>query len=396
MYIENYTFINQVVLKLVGLYPISIVRYIVCISSIIVIVIPLIAQIYNNWGNLNIILETSSVLFTISLGILKSLIWMLNRKDLEFFVKFMLTDYWNIVKIDVFNQLHIYAIFAKKITKGYLFLIFNALLFFFSLPIIDAFITFIQDSTSNFTVKGFPFVASYPLAFYDFPFYEIVYVSQMLATTTCGLMILAIDTLIATALLHTCGHYEILKENLKQLNSDICYTSSTESNAKTVSYKLHKVKNQVAHIIKHHRVILWFCDSMEKNFHLMLFLQTVASSLIICFIGFQVSTTLMEHSKVVKFSSHLMMAVFQLLLFCFPGDVLISQSFSISSATYAIQWYELPALIKNEVCMIILRSQKPSCITAGKIYVMHLENFSTTLSTALSYFMMLRSFTVED
>lgn len=34
-------------------------------------------------------------------------------------------------------------------------------------------------------------------------------------------MILATDTLIATALLHTCGHFKILKENLKQLNSDI-------------------------------------------------------------------------------------------------------------------------------------------------------------------------------
>lgn len=43
----------------------------------------------------------------------------------------------------------------------------------------------------------------------------------MLATSMCGLMILATDTLIATAFLHTCGHFEILKENFKQLNSGI-------------------------------------------------------------------------------------------------------------------------------------------------------------------------------
>ena len=58
MNIETYTSINQVVLKFVGLYPINIVRYITCIGAIILIVIPLIAQIYNNLEDLNIILET--------------------------------------------------------------------------------------------------------------------------------------------------------------------------------------------------------------------------------------------------------------------------------------------------------------------------------------------------
>lgn len=58
MNIETYTSINQLVLKFVGLYPINIVRYITCIGAIVLIVIPLIAQIYNNLENLNIILET--------------------------------------------------------------------------------------------------------------------------------------------------------------------------------------------------------------------------------------------------------------------------------------------------------------------------------------------------
>ncbi|XP_053981118.1 odorant receptor 13a-like [Hylaeus volcanicus] len=387
MNIENYIFINQLVLKFVGLYPINIVRYIVCISCIILIVIPLIAQIYINLENLNILLETSSVLLTISLSILKSLIWMFNRTNLEPFINFMLIDYWKIVRTDVFGHLHEYAIRAKNITKGYLFLIFNALLFFFSLPIIETLITTMQDSTNNLTKKSFPFVALYPLAFYNFPFYEIIYVSQILATTVCGLMILATDTLIATALLHTCGHFKILKENLKQLDSDIYCINSLKNNL--------KIKIQVVHVIKHHQVILWFCDNMEKNFHLILFLQTMASSLIICFVGFQVSVALMEKSKLIRYFSHFTMALFQLLLFCFPGDILISESSSLNRAVYSIQWYELPAFIKNEVCMFMLRSQKPSYVTAGKIYVMHLENFTSTLSTALSYFMMLRHFNSE-
>lgn len=44
------------------------------------------------------------------------------------------------------------------------------------------------------------------------------------------------------------------------------------------------------------------------------------------------------------------------------------QSFNISIAAYSMQWYQLPTFIKNEICMIILRSQRPSFITAGKLY----------------------------
>ncbi|KZC05825.1 Putative odorant receptor 13a [Dufourea novaeangliae] len=358
MNIENYTFINQLVLKFVGLYPINITRYIICINCMLLIVIPLVAHIYKNWENLNIILETSSVLLTISLALTKSLIWIFNRKELESFIDIMLTDYWKLVEPDVFTDLQKYAIYAKNVTKGYLFLIVNALLFFYSLPVIDSFMSIIRDTNDNSTVpKNFPFVASYPLTFYKFPFYEIVYISQMLGTCICGLMIVATDTLIASALLHTCGHFKILKRNLRQLDS--------------------------------------FCSNMQKNFHSLLFVQTMASSIIICFIGLQVSMTLMDQSNLMKYASHLMMALFQLLLFCFPGDMLISQSSSISRAVYSIQWYKLPLFIKYETSMIMLRSQKPSYITAGKIYVMCLESFSSTLSTALSYFMMLRSFNLE-
>ncbi|KAL0107169.1 hypothetical protein PUN28_015591 [Cardiocondyla obscurior] len=90
------------------------------------------------------------------------------------------------------------------------------------------------------------------------------------------------------------------------------------------------------------------------------------------------------------------MALFQLLLFCIPGDDLIYESSMIYKTMYTIAWYKLPILLKTEIHLLILRSQKPSKITAGKIYVMHLENFNGVLSTAVSYFMLLRSFGSDE
>lgn len=55
----------------------------------------------------------------------------------------------------------------------------------------------------------------------------------------------------------------------------------------------------------------------------------------------------------------------------------LSQSSMVSRTMYTIAWYELPISFKTEICLLMLRSQKSSKITAGKFYIMHLENFST-------------------
>jgi len=65
---------------------------------------------------------------------------------------------------------------------------------------------------------------------------------------------------------------------------------------------------------------------METVFSPMLFLQTLASSLIICLVGFQIATANVTADiigKSIKYISYLIMALFQLLLFCIPGDALI-------------------------------------------------------------------------
>ncbi|XP_026671568.1 odorant receptor 13a-like isoform X2 [Ceratina calcarata] len=371
MNIKNYIFINQLVLKFVGFYPISITRYFICISCIMLIIIPQIMMIYANWSDLNIVMEIGSTLLTILLAMLKSIIWISNRDNLAILIEFMITDYWRIVKADTFKYLEEYA----------------------TLPIID--VLFQNQESDNVTVKNFPFAATYPTTFYKFPCYEIAYVSQMLATSICCLIMLATDGLIATAVLHTCGHFAVVRKNIQQLDSYIHDVTSSKNGSQHISANLYEVKIQMAHVIKHHQTVLRFCDNMEKNFHPMLFLQTMASSLLICFVGFQVSITLTEQSKMIKFASHLIVAFFQLLLFCFPGDILIRESFSISTAAYSTDWWQLPNFVEHEIRMIILRSQKPSFVTAGKIYVMHLENFTAILSTAFSYFAMLRSFESE-
>lgn len=43
----------------------------------------------------------------------------------------------------------------------------------------------------------------------------------MVATSLCGLVILGTDTLIATAIFHTCGHFKILHKKIENINTEI-------------------------------------------------------------------------------------------------------------------------------------------------------------------------------
>lgn len=128
---------------------------------------------------------------------------------------------------------------------SYSFLIFNALLFFFSLPLLHFFTTTasIDNSTEIYEIERLrsPFLATYPDFCYHSFAYGLVYLSQLLATSACALIILAIDTIIATALFHTCGHFLIIEENISKLNF--------EETGKYLEWRVRK-------IVMHHQLVI--------------------------------------------------------------------------------------------------------------------------------------------
>lgn len=60
--------------------------------------------------------------------------------------------------------------------------------------------------------------------------------------------------------------------------------------------------------------------------------------------------------------------------------------------SFAGNWYRAGKNSKNLLHMMIMRSRKPCKLTAGKIYLMSLENFSAVVKTSMSYFTVLLSF----
>ncbi|XP_046746066.1 odorant receptor 13a-like [Diprion similis] len=388
MNVTSYVSLNRVILKLTGLYPKNLPRTLAVAFFMLLIVVPQIQQIYHS-SDLSVILETSSVLLTIILALLKMIVWTSRRREIDDLITFMFGEYWNMAKQRSETGASCflgYASFAKKFTRCYVFLVFNALLVFYTSPLVQIYNFDIQGSSNR--TRPFFFPGMYPEGWTESPFYQLALLSQVVATIACAALILAVDTLIATTLFHTCGHFRILQINLESLGDNTINLTEKRKNAGSLT---NTARQKLATCIKHHQIILKFSKNVDRLFNPIMLCQVLASNLIICLVGLQVTSAPTDRSKGAKYFSYLMMALFQLILFCFPGDGLISQSLAVSEAAYATKWFKLSKNLKTDVRLIIVRSQKPAKITAGKFNVMCLEHLATVLSASMSYFTVLRS-----
>ncbi|CAD1468160.1 unnamed protein product, partial [Heterotrigona itama] len=50
---------------------------------------------------------------------------------------------------------------------------------------------------------------------------------------------------------------------------------------------------------------------------------------------------------------------------------------AISRAAYSLPWYQYPCSLRNPTNLLIIRSQRPVRLTAGKFAVLSLETFAS-------------------
>ena len=81
----------------------------------------------------------------------------------------------------------------------------------------------------------------------------------------------------------------------------------------------------------------------------------------------------------------------QLFTFSWFGSKLMEQCAMVAESAYNCDWYNKPIAFQKSMCLIMIRAQRPSGITAAKFYFISLESFSMVLSSSLSYFTLLQT-----
>ncbi|KAJ8981818.1 hypothetical protein NQ317_007404 [Molorchus minor] len=150
------------------------------------------------------------------------------------------------------------------------------------------------------------------------------------------------------------------------------------------------IEERLKFCIKYHVAIINYTNRAFSGFNLMLIVHVCLTSLIFGVLGYQIVKVDVVSEKL-RYAMHLGGWIFLLFLTCYYGQLILNESTSVASAAYQSKWYNGPTKLRKNICLIIMRAQKPLKLRAASIGVISLETFVSVIKTAYSYFALLLS-----
>ncbi|XP_072746835.1 odorant receptor 4-like [Anoplolepis gracilipes] len=238
-------------------------------------------------------------------------------------------------------------------------------------------------TAQNITIKPLPC----PGYFFSFnsqvsPIYEMIFAMQFLS----GLVTYSITTgvcgLAAVFVMHACGQLRILIDLMKRLVEDQLQEKQ-------------EVDRRLAEVVEHQIRIRNFLRLVEHTLQQICLIELMGCTIIVCNLGYCIIVE-WEKSNTIATCSYFMSLTSMLInmfMFCYTGEQLTTQAEQVANTSCELEWYRLPDKKARGIVLVIIMSNLPTKITAGKIMDLSLKTFGDVVKTAVTYFNMLRNVT---
>ncbi|XP_057340617.1 odorant receptor 13a-like isoform X2 [Microplitis mediator] len=376
----EYFWLNKFIMKSCGVIPLAnnyfLVNLIITIMPFITsgfLAIPAAYTLLFNWKKLNSIEKANIFSDHVELivAIIKAI---LPQRQKLIKLTQMCSELWEDIDYDHdYQKICNFADGALRITYGFTFIVVFALISILMVPAITDILVIMNSTTAE--SKQLPYSTGY---FHDIKnSFNIWYGLQIIAGFISITQILAPDTSYVFLTFHGCVHARICQLNYSKIKR---YTINDEEQS-SISW------NFMLKCIHRHQKILEYAHLIEGVFSLVILIQMLLSITTICIFGFNL---LFQDAEKMKYAIHLFGAVVQLLFFCWPAQDLQNETIAVADAVYDLPWMDWSKKDRQIIEIIIARSQNFAKITVGKFSVISIETFSSTLSTAVSFFSVLR------
>ncbi|CAF4795988.1 unnamed protein product [Pieris macdunnoughi] len=143
-------------------------------------------------------------------------------------------------------------------------------------------------------------------------------------------------------------------------------------------------------LVRKHQQLLVYIGSLDEIFNIILFLDLLFITVIMCICGFAVT---MANNVVDCFKNVLcvLSILVPVYIFCYFSEQLKQECADIAQAAYNNKWYNVSVSYKRIICFIITRAQKPCCLTSLGYVPITLNTFSKVVSTSWSYYSVIRT-----
>ncbi|XP_046835838.1 uncharacterized protein LOC124431703 isoform X2 [Vespa crabro] len=181
---------------------------------------------------------------------------------------------------------------------------------------------------------------------------------QIIACGVCGLATFLI--------MHACGQFEILMRMMRDIVDGKDDVDDTDPDTR------------IAEVIRHQIRSKNFVKEVEEILQYMCMVEILGCTSLVCLVLYYV---IMEWENsdttgLITYFIFLLSFAFNMFIFCYIGELLSEQGAKVGVTSCTLEWNRLPTKSAQSLILIILASNHPIKIVAGKLMDMSLSNFN--------------------
>ncbi|CAL7937528.1 unnamed protein product [Xylocopa violacea] len=227
------------------------------------------------------------------------------------------------------------------------------------------------------------------------PYYEMTFTLQVVTLCQIGVCYFCFDTIFCIMTIHVSGNFTILRYRFSKLCDVQCQT--TEKDAESIlDNHVRETYAKLKTYVRQHQALIYFCEKLEKVYTMIILGQVLVSSLLICLFGYQILLAQAPPERRSMFFFLISGSMALLFMFTYGCNSVIDESNDVAVGAYSTLWMMMPMnrlgrMIRKDLIMVIVRSRKVCCLTANGFFPVSLKTYTSILSTAVSYFTLLRN-----
>ncbi|CAL1689178.1 unnamed protein product [Lasius platythorax] len=238
-------------------------------------------------------------------------------------------------------------------------------------------------TAQNVTIKPLPCPAY--LFSFDIqvsPVYETVFAIQFLSGIVTYSITIGVCGLAAVFVMHACGQLKILVNLMRNL-VEVQWEENQELDKKLAAMVEHQIR------------IRNFLRLVEHTMQQACLIELMGCTIIVCLLGYFIIME-WENSNSIAMCSYfitLTSLMINMFMFCYTGEQLTVQAERVASTSCELEWYRLPDKKARGMVLVMIMSNLPTKVTAGKIMDLSFKTYGDVVKTAVTYFNMLLNVT---
>ncbi|XP_014608902.1 PREDICTED: odorant receptor 49b-like [Polistes canadensis] len=344
---------------------------------------------------------------TLVMVLCKMLILSLHRRKFLYLIKYMQDHFWNFHYESYENTI------IKDCRKQCTYFV-CSFTFFAQGTVFTYVVTpIVENIGKNESDRILPFTMWVDLPFSMTPYFEATFVIQVLSLYTVGICYFCFDNLLCIMNLHAAAQFRILQHRLVKIDHE----KKLENNDTPDFYSFNRLQfvyNELKKCIVQHQMLINYCEDLNHVFTFIILGQVLLFSILICLVGYEiliVSTNIIQNNKTfnsadaaptrrASFIFYMTGTLIQLMMFTFSCNILTEESRDVAEAAYSSSWMSMPLnkigkVLRKDILLIIMRARTPCSLSAGGFFNVSLETYTAVMSTAMSYFTLLRQRSLE-